>query len=167
MWNDIKGPVIAETAYESGQLVGKDVEVELPGLEFLTTSVQAMGNMDIPLIGLLENMEMKIVKIGIDKGLGQINKLKPLNFEFRWVQDVVKSDGTVKSEGCKAFVKAIPLKTPSLGVKVGEATEAETTYTVTRMQIYCNGDEYLCVDRLSSILRVAGTDYYTDISSLL
>ena len=113
MWNDIKGPVIADTVYESGQLVAKDVAFTLPSLEFLTTDVQAMGNMTVPLVGLLENMELSITKIGIDKGLGQLN------------------------------------------------------YTVTRQQIYCNGEEYLCVDRLSGVLRVAGTDYYTDISSLL
>lgn len=167
MWNDIKGPVIADTVYESGQLVAKDVAFTLPSLEFLTTDVQAMGNMTVPLVGLLENMELSITKIGIDKGLGQLNKLKPLDLEFRWVQDVVKSDGTVKPEGCKAFVRAIPLSTPELEVELGNATEAETTYTVTRQQIYCNGEEYLCVDRLAGVLRVAGTDYYNDISTLL
>ena len=167
MWNDIKGPVIADTVYESNELVAKDVTFKLPALEFLTTDVQAMGNMTVPLIGLLENMELSITKIGIDKGFNKLNKLEPLALEFRWVQDVVKSDGTVKPEGCKAFVRAIPLSTPELEVELGNATEAETTYTVTRLQIYCNGEEYLCVDRLAGVLKIGGKDYYTDISSLL
>ena len=167
MWIDIKGPVIADTVYESNELVAKDVTFTLPGLEFLTTDIQAMGNMTVPLVGLLENMELSITKIGIDNGLGKMNKLKPLNLEFRWVQDVVKSDGTVKPEGCKAFVRAIPLTTPELGVELGNATEAESTYTVTRQQIFVNGKEYMCVDRLSQVLKIAGVDYYTDISNLL
>ena len=56
---------------------------------------------------------------------------------------------------------------PELGVEIGSATEAEGTYTVTRMQIYANGAEYMCVDRLSQILRVNGKDYMSQINNLL
>lgn len=56
-WLDIKGPVVADTVYADSTLVAKDVAFTLPGIEFLTADVQAMGNMTVPLIGLLENME--------------------------------------------------------------------------------------------------------------
>jgi phage tail tube protein FII len=52
-------------------------------------------------------------------------------------------------------------------VEVGNATEAENTYNVSRMQVYANGVEVVCVDRLSQILRVNGTDYYKKIANLL
>ncbi|MBQ3405995.1 MAG: phage major tail tube protein [Lachnospiraceae bacterium] len=166
-WLDNKGPVVADTVYCESELVAKDVTFTLPGLEFMTTDIQAMGNMTVPLYGLLENMELTINKIGIDKGLGKMNALKPLNLEFRWVQDVVTSDGTVKPEGCKAFIKCIPTKTPETQIETGSATEAESTYTVTRQQIYVGGEEYMCVDRLSQILRINGIDYMEDITPLL
>ena len=61
----------------------------------------------------------------------------------------------------------MPAALPELGVEIGSATEAEGTYTVTRMQIYANGAEYMCVDRLSQILLVNGKDYMSQINNLL
>ena len=128
-WLDIKGPVVADTVYSGGVLVAKDVTFTLPGIEFLTADVQAMGNLTVPLIGLLENMELAITKIGVDMGL--------------------------------------PSNIPEISVEVGSATEAEITYNITRQQIYANGTEYMCVDRLSQILRINGKDYMAAINSLL
>lgn len=141
-WLDIKGPVVADTVYADSTLVAKDVAFTLPGIEFLTADVQAMGNMTVPLIGLLENMELSITKIGVDNGLRRMNRLEKQSFEFRWVQNVVKSDGST-------------------------ATEAENTYNVTRLQIYANGVEICCVDRLAQILRINGEDYMSQINNLL
>ena len=166
-WQDIKGPVLADTVYSDNVLVAKDVAFTLPGIEFVTADVQAMGNMSVPLIGLLENMELSITKIGIDNGLSRMNRLKKQNFEFRWVQNVVKSGGSTAAEGCKAFVRTMPGSFPETGVEVGSAPEHENTYNVTRMQIYANGVEILCVDRLSQILRINGEDYMSKITNLL
>lgn len=166
-WQDIKGPVVADTVYSSNQLVARDVAFTLPGIEFLTADVQAMGNMTVPLVGLLENMEISITKVGLDDGLRKLNKLEKQNLEFRWVQNVVKSDGTQTVEGCKAFVRTLPAATPEIGVEVGSAPEEEMTYNVTRLQIYVNGREFLTVDRLAGILRVDGKDYMSKINSLL
>ena len=166
-WLDIKGPVVADTVYADNTLVAKDTAFTLPGIEFMTADVQAMGNMSVPLIGLLENMELSITKIGIDKGLGRMNRLEKQNFEFRWVQNVVNSDGSTSVEGCKAFVRTMPGSFPETGVEVGSAPEHENTYNVTRMQVYANGVEILCVDRLSQILRINGKDYMKNINNLL
>lgn len=166
-WQDIKGPVVADTVYADSQLVARDVSFTLPGIEFLTADVQAMGNMTVPLVGLLENMELAITKVGIDDGLKRLNRLEKQNLEFRWVQNVVKSDGSQAVEGCKAFVRTLPAATPEIGVEVGNAPEEEMTYNVTRLQIYVNGREFLTVDRLAGILKVDGKDYMSKINSLL
>lgn len=166
-WQDIKGAVIADTVRVNGELVAKDTSFTLPGLSFLTADVKAMGNMTVPLIGLLENMQMAITKIGVDYGLSRMNRLEKQDFELRWVQNVVKYDGSVSMEGCKAFVRTMPGSFPDIGVEVGNASEQENTYNVTRMQIYANGQEVLCVDRLSQILRINGRDYMSQINSML
>ena len=166
-WLDIKGPVVADTVYSGGVLVAKDAAFTLPGIEFLTANVKAMGNLTIPLIGLLENMELAITKIGADMGLSCLSKLEKQALEFRWVQNVIKSDGSQTNEGCKAFVRTLPGALPDLGIEVGSNTEAENAYNVTRQQIYVGGIEYMCVDRLSQILRINGKDYMAEINSLL
>ena len=96
-----------------------------------------------------------------------MNRLEKQNFEFRWVQNVVNSDGSTSVEGCKAFVRTMPGSFPEMGVEVGSAAEHENTYNVTRMQVYANGVEIICIDRLSQILRINGKDYMSKISSLL
>jgi len=164
---DITGPVVADSVYADSALVAKDVAFTLPALAFLTADVKAMGDMTVPLIGLLENMELAITKIGVDKGLGKMNRLEKQNLEFRWVQNIVKADGSTGPQGCKAFVRTLPGSFPELGVEVGSATEAENTYNVTRMEIFVNGEELVCVDRLASILRVDGKDYMGLINNLL
>ena len=50
-WMDLKGPVVADTVYSDNTLVAKDVSFTLPGLEFMTADVMAMGNMTVPLVG--------------------------------------------------------------------------------------------------------------------
>jgi phage tail tube protein FII len=167
MWLDIKGAVVADTVYSDNQLVAKDVSFTLPGISLMSADVQAMGTMSVPIVGLLENMELSITKVGIDQGLSRMNRLQRQNFEFRWVQNVVGSDGSVRTEGCKAFVRTLPGNFPGLGVEVGSATEGETTYGVTRVQIFVGGIEVMIADRLSQILRVNGVDYMKAVTSFL
>jgi len=161
------GAVVADTVYADGTLVARDTEFTLPGISFLTADVKAMGTMSVPLIGLMEHLELTVKKIGTDKGLGKMNKLEKQNLEFRWVQNVVKADGSMKDAGCKAFVRTMPASLPETSVIPGESTEHENTYGVTRMQIFTDGEEILCVDRLNQILRINGKDYMSNINSLL
>ena len=118
-------------------------------------------------MGLLDDMELAITKIGIDLGLSKLSRLEKQNLEFRWVQNVVKSDGASSVEGCKAFVRCMPKALPGIGVEIGSAAENELTDGVSRLQIYCAGTEYLLVDRLSQKLRIDGKDYMDGITKLL
>jgi len=167
MWLNAKSAVVADTVRANKKVVAKDTSFTLPGISLMTADVQAMGTMSVPIVGLLEHMELSITKIGIDQGLGQMSKLEKQNFEFRWVQDVVRSDGSTKPEGCKAFVRTMPGQMPEIGVEIGNATEGEIKYGVTRVQIYVGGKEIVLVDRLSQILRVNGKDYMKSIKSML
>lgn len=166
-WQDIKNAVIADTCYCDNKLAAKDVSVTLPSVNFLTTEVQAMGTMDVVIPGLIEAMEAAITKIGIDTGLGKMLTPKKHSFEFRWVQNVLKSDGATSPEGCKAFITGVPKGIPGASLEIGSNIENEITIGVTRYQLYCGGKEILLIDRLSQICRIDGTDYYNNISSLL
>lgn len=167
MWLDMKGPILADTVYSDNQLCAKDVSVQLPAITPLTSDFQAMGTMSLPIVGLIESMELTITKIGIDMGLGKLARLQKQNLEFRWVQNVVKADGSTQPEGCKAFVRAVPKSIPGPNLEIGSASENELTYEVTRYQLFVGGQELILVDRLSQILRINGVDYYSKIQSLL
>ena len=164
---DKKNAVLADKCYCDNQLAAEDVSINLPAFKFLTSEVNAMGKMDVVLGGLIEAMEASITKIGIDTGLSKMLTPTKHSFEFRWAQNVLKSDGTTKPEGCKAFLTAVPKGVPATGLEVGNATENEISLAVSRYQLYANGAEILCIDRLSSICRINGVDYYAQIASVL
>lgn len=166
-WLDIKGPVLADTVYADGQLVAKDVAFTLPAVTPVTSDYKAMGTMTLPTPGQIENMETSITKIGIDLGLRQMLQMRSQTLEFRFVQNVVDSSGNSKQEGCKAFLRAIPMSIPSIGVEVGTTSESELTFSTSRYQLIVGGVEYLLVDRLAQILRIAGQDYANPINNLL
>ena len=152
MWLDLKGAVVADTVYDSGVLTAKDTSFTLPAISQMTADLNAMGTMTVPIVGLLENLELSITKIGEDKGLGKMSKL----------------DKHSSPEGCKAFVRTFPpTALPGIGAEIGSASENELTYTANRVQIFVGGYEYLLVDRLSQILRIDGKDYMSDINKLL
>ena len=100
---DQANAILADTCYCDNVLVAKDVSINLPAVNFLTSEVKAMGSMDVVLVGLLEAMEASITKVGQDEGLSRALTPEKHNYEFRYVQNVTKGDGTAKPEGCKAF----------------------------------------------------------------
>ena len=164
---DLKGPIVANTVYVDGQLVARDVTITLPSVTPTTSDYKAMGTMSLPIPGQIESMELAITKIGIDLGLARMVRMQSMNFEFRFVQNVVKSDGTTMPEGCKAFVKAVPKTIPGISLEPGSASENEITAEATRYQLFVGGEEMWLIDRLSQILRILGTDYYSPINSML
>jgi len=164
---NMNAAVVADTVYSDDVLVAKDTTFTLPELTFATADIQAMGTMSVPIVGLLENMQVTIKQIGVDRGLGKLNKLEKQNLEFRWVETVVESDGSLKQSGRKAFVRTMPGTIPAAGVEVGNVSELESTLNVTRYQLYADGKEIICADRLNGVLKINGKDYYKKITNLL
>lgn len=163
---NICGPIVGTTAYSEGQLVARDASINLPEITPMTADLQAMGTLTMPIWSLIEHMEASITKIGIDLGLRSLIKpdMKPL--EFRFVQTVTDANGTTRNVGCKAFMKGIPNKIPGVGLEVGSASEGEATIGLTRYQLFVDGVEMWCIDRLAGIVRIGGKDY-ANISSML
>ena len=166
-WLDLKGPILADTVYVDGKLVAKDVTVTLPGVTPVTADFRAMGTMTMPILGQIEAMEAAITKIGIDLGLRTLVKLESKTIEFRWAQDVKTSDGSTKTEGCKAFIRAMPKTIPGLSVDPGAASENVLTFAVSRYQLFVDGAEFWLIDQLNQIMRIDGVDYCKTIRSLL
>ena len=167
LWLDLKGPILANTVYNDGNLVAKDVSITLPAITPASADFKAMGTMSMPILGQIEAMEAAITKIGIDFGLLSLVKFESKTLEFRWVQDVKKSDGSTETEGCKAFLRVMPKTIPGLGLEPGSTSEGELTFAVSRFQLFVGGKEYWLIDQLNQIMRIDGKDYCKSIRSLL
>ena len=164
---DKKNAVLADTCYCDDKLAAQDVSVTLPAVNFLTTEVNAMGSMDVVLAGLVEAMEATITKVGIDLGLGRMLTPTKHSYEFRWAQNVLKSDGTSAPEGCKAFITGVPKGIPGFGLEVGSNIEGDVALSVSRYQLYVNGKEICLIDKVAQICRINGVDYYKKVASFL
>ena len=167
MFVPICGPFAADTVYDGGQLVARDVAVTLPEVAAVTYDIQAMGTMTMPDWSRVAHMETAVTKIGVDKGLASMSKPGAKNLEFRGVQPITDANGNVKNVGVKAFIKGYSNKIPSIGVSVGDPSEGELTYATTRYQLFVDGQEMWCIDRLAGICRIAGKDYAAEIGSML
>ena len=167
MWLDLDGSNLANTVYCEGTLVAKDVVVNLPAVTPKTADLRAMGTLTMPMLGQIEAMEASITKIGVDKGLRKLVKFESKTLEFRWVKEVKKADGTTDVVGLKAFLRVTPKTIPGISVDPGNIGENELTYSVSRYQLFVDGEEYWLIDQLNQILRIDGVDYCKDIRSLL
>lgn len=161
------GPVVADTVYCDNELVARDVSVTLPEVAAVTVDIQAMGTMSVPVWQLIENMETVVTMIGLDNGLRKAIKpeMKPL--EFRWVQPVIGADGITKNAGCKAFIKGIPTKIPSISLEVGSQSEGEVSLMTSRYNLFVDGKEMFLIDRLAGTVRIDGVDYAGGLDSML
>lgn len=166
-WVDMNGPILADTVYVNNALAARDVKFSFSGADFKTVTMSAMGDMTVPLPGLFDNMDLTITKIGVDMGLGSMNGLEKQNIELRFAQTKIEADGTAKQAGCKAFFRTLPSGIPGFDVEVGNAAEVPLKYNVTRAQLYADGKEVFCVDRLAGVLRYNGKDYMTSVNNLL
>lgn len=162
----ICGPFAADTVYSDGALMARDVAVTLPEVAAVTFEIQAMGNMTLPDWSRIENMETAITKIGVDKGLATLSKPGAKDLEFRGVQTVTDANGTTKKVNVKAFIKGYSNKIPGIGVAVGDPSENELTYATSRFQLFVDGEEMWCIDRLAGICRIDGVEY-ADMDSML
>lgn len=167
MFMNINGAVVADTSYVNNTLVAKDVSISLPEVVPQTVDVAAMGTLSLPIWQMIDNMETSITKIGIDMGLRALITPEPLDIEHRWVHTRTDANGKTTNVGCKAFIHAIPNKIPAVGVTLGEAGENECTAVVTRYQLFADGEEMWCIDRLAGIIRIGGVDYAGGINNLL
>lgn len=167
MFLPIKGAVLANTVYRDGELVAKDVTLTLPSVNYLTAEHNAMGKIELPMLGQIEAMEASVTKKGYDKGLAELAAPEAMNLEFRFVQDVIGSDNVSKPEGCKAFMRATPKTLPGSDLEPGAVGETQITFAVTRYQLIVGGDEVCLIDQLTGQQKVNGKDYAKNINSLL
>ena len=139
-WIDQKNAVIADSVYADNKLVARDVAVTLPEITFMTAEAQAMGTMNVPIVGMIEDMTASITKTGIDKELLGLLSPGKHNFEVRFVQNSMSADGTASPEGCKAFLSGTNGTIPGISLAPGSEPETAISNKVTRNQRYINDE---------------------------
>lgn len=162
----ICGPVVADTYYIEGKLVARDVGITLPEVAPMTADLNAMGTFSMPIWQLIDNMEAALTKIGLDLGMRSALTPDMKQHEARWVQTITDANGKTRNVGCKAFMSGIPANLPEIGLEVGSASEHEVRMSLTRYNLFVDGQEVWLIDRLAGIVRIGGKNY-ADLDSML
>lgn len=161
------GPVVGTSVYVNGKKVERDYGFTLPNVAFLQAEINAHGTMNVPIPQLLEDMELSVTKIGADEGFAEMSVGEPIDIEFRWVYLKINANGSTRNVGCKAFLHCLPRGIPEVGIELGEITETEPIYTVTRYRLVHDNQELFVIDRLANKISINGKDYAVDIEAML
>jgi hypothetical protein len=108
------GPVLANTVYANNKLIGENISVTLPAVTFATSDYVALGTLTLPNKAALENMEFSVTKPGIGRDLAALGSPDIVNYEVRGAQDELQPDGSMKTIGFKAFIRAVSGGLPSV-----------------------------------------------------
>ena len=163
---DKMGAVLATKVLCDDIVVAEDVTITLPDIEFVTAEQKALGTINIP-TPLTNAVELTITSVGIDNGLFNMLGLESKTFEIRFVKNLLNTSGDLEAVGYKVFAKGIPYTIPGGSVEPGASWSGDVKISLTRYQVYKDGIEYILIDKLKNICKINGTDYASDIKSLL
>lgn len=147
--------VEAATIYLGGKLIGNDYTVSLPDVVPVTTDVGGlMGNMNVPLLNMLESMELTITKVGVDDNAAKMCSPGVKKIMAKWVQDQIDSSGNVKPIGCKAeFSCSSKSYMPTADIEVGSASEFDCKFEVSEYKLTIDGKCKFHVNRMTNVLK--------------
>ena len=173
LWLDQSLTVNADTVYSNTVggdqvLVGKDVEVSLPEIKFLQLDQTAMGDFKISRKNQFEAMDMTIHHIGVDTGLIAMLAEEAQEIEVRWIEQIMKEDGSLTTIGCKAFLNAHPqVAAPPIVIKPGEPVDIEIKYNVSGYKLVRDGEIIWDINRLNQKCIVGKVDYFANLIAMI
>lgn len=159
--------ILANTHLIDKKIVGENVKITLPSVEWLTQSINAGGNADIPLYGLTDNLEANVTTDGTNTDTKKLIKPGLNSHEFRWVKEIIDKNGNAKNVGCKAYLKMFSKNIPEQSIEAQEQGEASYDFVVMRYQYYEDGKEVFLIDKTTGTCRIGGTDYGDKLKKFL
>lgn len=167
MMPEKKGAILATSVYIDGKLAADDAEVTPPDVEFQTATIQAAGELEVPLAGLVNSLEFGISVPGISTACGLLAQPEQHTIVVNAVQQVIGIDGKTKNEQVKYTVSGFGKKVPSSSAKQGEASSQEFTISCTAYKEAINGDVLVNINQMSGDCEIMGKNYGKKIRSLL
>ena len=162
-----KGAILATSVYIDGKLSADDAEITPPDVEFLTTTIQAAGEVEIPLAGLTGPLELGITVPGVSVACGLLAQPEEHTIVINAVQQVIGIDGKVKNERVKYTATGYGKKAPSSTTKQGEAGSQEYTILCSAYKEVIGRDTLVDINKLSGDCFIMGKNYGNSIRKLL
>lgn len=158
--------------YKNGrQLIGIAGEVTLPEVTNLTDSMEGAGtggNMDIPVIGLIEDMEMEIGFLSLCEDIFSVmDPSEAANLTLNGaLQGSDAGTGAIGYQSVSVSVRGLMKKfTPGVA-KAGAKMNSSVTLGLSYYKLVLNGKTMLEIDRLNGVYIVNGKDVLKDVKNM-
>ncbi len=162
-----KGAILATSVYIDGLLCADDAEITPPDVEFMTSTLQGAGEIEVPLAGLINAMELGITTQGISNRLSALAQPHKHKIVCNAVQQVVGIDGLTYNEQVKYTFTGFGKKVPSTATKQGEASSQEYTVSLISYKAVVGGEVITNVNKLTGDCTINGVNYGVGIRALL
>jgi P2 family phage contractile tail tube protein len=162
-----KGAILATSVYIDGKLCADDAEITPPDVEFQTATLQEGGEIEVPLAGLVNSMELGITTQGISNRMTKLAQPQKHKIVCNAVQQVVGIDGLTYNEQVKYTFTGFGKKVPATTTKQGEASSQEYTVSLISYKAVVGGEVITNVNKLTGDCVIHGIDYGTTIRALL
>lgn len=158
--------------YRSGnKLIGFTGEVELPAVTMITDTLEGAGtggNMDVPVIGLTDNMEVQVPYMAITKDMmSMANPNQAADLTLRGaIQGTDPATGKIAYAPIAISMRGIVKEINPGTVKAGAKMESNIALTLSYYKITIDGETILEIDKLNGIFVVNGEDVLKDVRNM-
>lgn len=158
--------------YRKGtKLVGLTGEVELPAVTMVTDTLEGAGtggNMDVPVIGLTENMDIQIPFMSLTKDLFSLaNPGEAEDLTLRGaIQGTDPATGKISYTSIAIYMRGTVKEITPGTVKSGGRMESSVTMTLSYYKIALDGETVLEIDKLNNVFVVNGDDVLKEVRDM-
>ena len=158
--------------YRKGtKLVGLTGEVELPAVTMVTDTLEGAGtggNMDIPVIGLTENIDIQIPFMSLTKDLFSLaNPVEAEDLTLRGaIQGTDPATGKISYTSIAISMRGTVKEITPGTVKSGGKMESSVTMTLSYYKIALDGETVLEIDKLNNVFVVNGDDVLKEVRDM-
>lgn len=158
--------------YKSGnKLVGLTGEMELPVITMLTDSLEGAGtggNMDVPVIGLTDNMDMSIPYMSINREMfSMANPNEAADLTLRGaIQGTDPATGKISYTSLAVSVRGVVKEITPGSVKAGGKMESSITLTLSYYKIVLDEVTVMEIDKLNGVFVVNGVDVLKEVRDM-
>lgn len=164
---ETNGPVIGDSLYCNGELIAREFAFSIGEIKPITAEIQAMGTLNVPINGLIEDTTCSITLKGTDALTQVLTRQERLNLEIRAVQSVIDPAGNEFKVGIKYFLTVMPLGVAAEENTPGEVTSREYNFQLYSYQKIFNGESQIEFDRFGNRYITDGKDWAEDYVRLL
>lgn len=158
--------------YKSGKkIIGITGEVKLPEINQITSQLEGAGvggNIDIPVIGLLEEMETEIPFMSISKDtFAMMDPTEPVDLMLCGsIQASETGTGAIGFVSMSVYLRGTAKKFVPGSMKAGNSMNSSVTVGLSYYKIVLDGKDMLEIDKFNGVYCVNGHDVLAAVRNM-